>query len=170
MLGRLGNIVLGFFLFFLGVSSVVLFFEPIVFDFGFVFEILVVVASVFFLSSLYYGRLGFVSLFLAGVILGGSFFTAPFFVVFGVVPCLVALVGGVELGNNVLLDLKGERNLFDGWEKHLFKLVLALVLGFFGAYFLSGSGLESFWSFFGADPGFLNDLKGFLSEYGGLEF
>lgn len=136
MLGKTGNQLFGATLYFLGVMLVNTFFEPVKRSFAFhaSIELMIFSLAVFFLSSLFYGRVAFLLMFFPGVFFGGNFTGQPLYVIFAVVPLLIALSEGSDMGNSAYLDLRGRLNFFDRTKQYsaqiLAIIALSLIIGF----------------------------------------
>lgn len=127
---------LGAMLYSAGVIATNLYFEPMKASFFInpVVEMLALSLGIFFLSAFFYGRYSFFLLLFAGLLLGGLFPQKPFYVAFALVPFVVALAGGTNMGEKAWEDLRGKGNFFEDSARYLeagvIVLVLALIVGF----------------------------------------
>ncbi len=124
------TILLGAMLYAIGAIAVNLFIEPVhrLFLIPPAAELLVMTLGIFFLSAFFWGRFSYFLLLVAGLWLGGLFPQHPLYVILGGVPLLIALRGGSLMGENALLDLRGQGNLFDEKKKYIALACLAGVL------------------------------------------
>ncbi|MCR4335866.1 MAG: hypothetical protein NUV57_05000 [archaeon] len=90
-------------------------------------ELLIVALGVFFLSALFYGRTGFITMLFAGIIIGGHFQELPVYALTALMPLLFGLIGGTNMGETAKLDLKGKKNFFEETEAHLAYILVIIV-------------------------------------------
>ncbi len=133
--GNIVTVFLGMVFFILGVILVNVFIEPLQPGaISPILELLTLSLAVFFLGAAFFGRAGFFLLFFAGMILGGRIFDNPIYVFASLMPLLVALLGGRDMGKMALLDLDGKRNFFEEKQAYLAYagviILLSVAIGF----------------------------------------
>jgi len=127
--GNTATIILGIMLYIIGIISANLFFEPI--EKGFTFhpaiELMIFSLAIFVLSGFFYGRIAFVLLLFAGIFLGQSFSTLPLLGILGLMPLLLALLGGKFMGETAKEDLNGKKNFFEEKQSYIAYVILIII-------------------------------------------
>ena len=127
MPGKIINTVLGIFFYAFGVIAVNSFFAPLE-SFPPIIELTLITLGIFFLSATFFGRIGFVTFFFAGAVIGSSLPQNHGYVLLALLPMFVALFGGSLMGKTASQDMAGKKNFFDQKIDFIAYLAIAIIL------------------------------------------
>ncbi len=124
----------------LGVIAVNIFFEPLkLADYHPAIQLTLISLGLFFLSASFFGRISFFLMFFAGILIGSTFLTNQIYVFLSLMPTLLALLGGRDMGRMAFKDLSGSKNFFYDKQNFIAYIViiifLSLVIGAASPFF-----------------------------------